>query len=1253
VDAAVAAGASRAAAPATPYKGLSPYDESDAPFFFGRKVWSEILADNLKAYRLTLLYGESGVGKSSVLRAGVARALREQGARNQADEGKPGLAVVVFSAWRQDVEAALVRALDEAGGDVSANGHGSSTEATLEAAIERCSARVGGRIFLILDQFEEYFLYHSAGEPGDDFAEALPRALARRDLRLSVLIAIREDAVARLDRFKGRIPSLFDNYLRIEHLDRASAREAIERPLERFRDTHPGGGPASIDPALVDAVLDEVEAGKLDVGPAGGARIGGSGGQVETPFLQLVLTRLWAEEQSAGSDTLRLATLERLGGAQGIVSSHLDAAMEALPPDERDIAAAAFRYLVTRSRTKIAHSVADLADWTEVPEERLTPVLEHLSGSGARILRPVAEGTYEIFHDVLADAVVTWRSAHAAGRRVIEQRRAAEAAGRRRRYRIGAGAAAVAFVAMALLLVVALVQYREAGRQSDKAAEQGREAQRQAGLAQSRNLAARADAAGSTNYELALLLARQAFEEADTDEAVTALRNAVQNTSARLPFQGDTRAVRTATYNSDGSRILTFGAGVVLWDAATRKPIAKLGKPRTSRAAPPGHFDVSFSGNGRRILSQEGARGLVVWDSATGDRIATTRLQSPAGRLKPNPDASLAVEETRGRDVRVWRVSTGRLVKVLSGPEAMPNVAFTEDGRRIVGTNYRGAVQVWRVNGSRRPALVERGSGPAYGTPTYVSSDGTVLYVRRRGRSRLISLATGRRIGGEIERASTNSGFASFSDDGRRLLTRGKKTVSVWDARTGRRLGTSPQTHDELSDIAMSKDGRTVALQFRDGSLRAWDVGADRSFAIRGAVGATFGSLSFDPGGRYLLVTGPPLAAEIWDVDAVRTSTVTLAARGTGKNGVFSAALSPRGDLVATPGAHGVARLWDARTGRLVKVLPAGGHDRGADVAQAFSPDGTMLVTAGGDGIARLWAVPSGRLVARMRAGRKPLTDAEFSPDGGLIATAGSDGRALLWRSGSSRPKASLEAGRRAVLSVAFSRDGTRLVTANRDSSAQVWETATGASVADLSPGRHPHVPRFSFVPHPGAQLSSDGSRVLLLGTDGAMRLWDTRGALLAERRGGGGELINSAVFGAGDRRVVTGSDDSRIHIFDGRTGRPLDTLRGSDQVTQVSLGRDGTSLLGAIADGRVVIWDADTGDQLAVFGRRSFTPAWSAAFMPGGRRILATFGDGTARIYTCITCGASPAELSQLAGRRVGRSLTPRERQKYLYEDG
>ena len=87
----------------TPYVGLVPYTEADAAFFFGREAEKRIITANLRAARLTLVYGASGVGKTSLLRAGVVHDLREQLARNSANgRGRAPFAIAVFRGWGDD-----------------------------------------------------------------------------------------------------------------------------------------------------------------------------------------------------------------------------------------------------------------------------------------------------------------------------------------------------------------------------------------------------------------------------------------------------------------------------------------------------------------------------------------------------------------------------------------------------------------------------------------------------------------------------------------------------------------------------------------------------------------------------------------------------------------------------------------------------------------------------------------------------------------------------------------------------------------------------------------------------------------------------------------------------------------------------------------------------------------------------------------------------------------------------------------------
>ena len=421
----------------SPYKGLVPFKDTelDALLFYGRERESEIIAANVLASRLTVLYGPSGVGKSSVLRAGVAHRLRRQARENVEEGGHPEFAVVVFDAWSDDPIGSLRSAVrDELAAQFGSALLDEGENESLADTLGRWTESLACDLLLVLDQAEEYFLYH-AEETG--FARELPELVTRDGLRVRVLLALRDDALAKLDRFKGRIPSLFANYLRLDHLDRSSARDAITKPVERYNEAT--GQSIEVEPALIEAVLDQTAAGKVDLGDAGRGLAAGESeeGRIEAPYLQLVLERVWEEEREVGSSHLRAATLDRLGGAEAIVRTHLHRAVEALSSDEKDLAADMFRHLVTPSGTKIAHGVGDLAEYASADEERLLPVLATLGRE--RIVRPVdgADGggaRYEIFHDVLGDAVLAWRRE----RELERERRTAER--RQRRLALFAGA---------------------------------------------------------------------------------------------------------------------------------------------------------------------------------------------------------------------------------------------------------------------------------------------------------------------------------------------------------------------------------------------------------------------------------------------------------------------------------------------------------------------------------------------------------------------------------------------------------------------------------------------------------------------------------------------------------------------------------------------------------------------------------------------------------------------------------------------
>ena len=419
--------------PSSPYVGLAPYTEQDVRFFFGREVDTEVITSNLRAAKLTLLYGGSGVGKSSLLNAGVAHHLRTISKSTAQRKGAPEFVIVIFRDWVKDPVRDLSKCVQETVGKVFPDLAAVSVPPTrdLSQMLATWQSLTRATLFIILDQFEEYFQRPEKSTGEGSFAFEFPRAIARTDTSVKFLISMRDDSLAKLDFFKASIPGLFDNRLQVKHLDKQAAENAIRKPIAKFNELYEET--FDIEDQLVEQVLKDVEVRNVKFSTEGQARTGGEAEQsIETPYLQLVMTGIWQKEKELNSKKLRLETLTReLGGSQRIVDTHLDDVVNALPLNQRDLAAKFMHFTVTRYGTKIAVDAATLAEWAELPgkELEINEVLEDLGTGPARIYRRVAlqpafvtETTtkavdfFEIYHDALIPSLLSWR------KRYVEER---------------------------------------------------------------------------------------------------------------------------------------------------------------------------------------------------------------------------------------------------------------------------------------------------------------------------------------------------------------------------------------------------------------------------------------------------------------------------------------------------------------------------------------------------------------------------------------------------------------------------------------------------------------------------------------------------------------------------------------------------------------------------------------------------------------------------------------------------------------
>jgi hypothetical protein len=452
----------------SPYIGLRPFTKSDRRYFFGRERDQRVIFSSLSASPLTVLYGPSGTGKSSVLHAGLIPMVRLHSRRT---------GVVYFNRWR---EAAF---LDELKGKCIAEGKHVARKKNfnvdaalpLPELIAELQRHLSRPMLIVLDQFEEYLLTYPESESDPSFESELASAVALGESGASFLIALREDSLSRLDRFRTRIPNLLGNTLRLEALNSAGADEAIREPLRVYRERHPTtSAPTEIEAALVTAVRDQVCLVHMtQLGEAagqGGPPVPARGDKIEAAILQLVMKTLWEEERNNASPILRLATLDRLGGAARIVETYFARVMERFSPPEWETCAAIFRFLVTPSGGKVAYQTSDLVEVAERPLADVDPVLKKLVECS--VLRKIdAPERYELLHDILAPAVIGWRN-----RQVQRQQLAREAveretrlaAERKSRLLRGAVVVALVFMGLAAFAITQWVRARNAAEQTKR-----------------------------------------------------------------------------------------------------------------------------------------------------------------------------------------------------------------------------------------------------------------------------------------------------------------------------------------------------------------------------------------------------------------------------------------------------------------------------------------------------------------------------------------------------------------------------------------------------------------------------------------------------------------------------------------------------------------------------------------------------------------------------------------------------------------
>jgi len=364
-----------------PYRFLDYFDTEDSDFFFGREQEISQLIDLIDQHRLTVLFGRSGIGKTSLIKAGVMARLL---GRHEEHLDDAGVWLPIYARCGDEpianIRQAAMQMAEEEGYNLD-EAVGSDEIADLLSAIATASSQ---RVVVFLDQAEELFV-KLGGPARNSSIEQLKQCLANGDERISLVLSIREDYLGELYELEDELPDIMENLYRLHKLDKQQAEQAIVQPAENFG--------LHVERKLVDQLVEDL------------AREG-----VEPVELQVVCDRLY-EQKSAGSDTITQRDYEKLGGAPKIFSEYLDYALSRLPILERRVARAILKQMAVSSELKAARSLERIAQ--EVGQN--TRLVERVTAKlvDFRLLRGLGKDkqrNYELIHEQLMQQVDEWMS---------------------------------------------------------------------------------------------------------------------------------------------------------------------------------------------------------------------------------------------------------------------------------------------------------------------------------------------------------------------------------------------------------------------------------------------------------------------------------------------------------------------------------------------------------------------------------------------------------------------------------------------------------------------------------------------------------------------------------------------------------------------------------------------------------------------------------------------------------------------------
>jgi WD40 repeat protein/tetratricopeptide (TPR) repeat protein len=1061
-------------------------------------------------YKLIVIHGMSGVGKSSLIWAGLVPELKQNpiGDRNALP-----VTLRYYTNWARELGNELAEELREMGieetvlsprldppqppflrgensvkvplkkGDLGGSpglkarprldppqppflrGEQEEQSYTVETIIERLKKNADRNLLtvLIFDQFEEFFFACTNLVERRPFYEFLKTCLNLPYVK--VVMSLREDYLHYLlecDRFANLDvinSNILDKNIRL-YLGDFSPERAKAVILELTERSQ-----FYLEPGLIDELVRDL-AGEL--------------GEIRPIELQVVGAQLQTEN---------ITTLEQyhqLGAnpKEKLVQRSLEEVIKDCGAENERAARLVLYLLTNENGTRPLKTRAELeADLKvlgfETEAEQLDLVLEILVGSGLVFLVPDSPANrYQLVHDYLVAFI---RQQQAPGL-------LAELAEAKEKQKLTEA------------------QLRQALREKEEALRKEQEERKRTEIAEIEALNSLSQALLPHDQLGALLASVKAGKKLHKSElpselntrTVGRLWQAVYSVQERNRFQGHSSAVKSVSFSPDGQ---TLASG-------SDNGIVKLwGKDGTEIQTFQGHSDEVWS---------------VAW--------------SPDGQIL----ASASLDST----VKLWR-KDGKVMQTLQGHSSwVIGVAWSPDGQILASASRDRTVKLWNKDGT----LLQTFQGhTGWVTAVAWSPDGQTLASVSRDRT----IKLWRKDGTEIQTFQGHGGevwSVAWSPDGQMVVSASHdRKVKLW-RKDGTLLQTFSGHSERVVGVAWSPSGQIIASASLDHTVKLWRKDGTVVRTFQGHSNSVY-SVSFSPDGQILASASRDRTVKLW---CLHETTIQILQGH--KGWVNSISFSPDGQMLASASRDCTVKLWH-KDGKMVRTLQ--GH-KGWVNSISFSPDGQMLASASRDRTVKLWRL-DGIVVQTFQGHSSSVYGVTWSPDSQILASASRDCTVKLWCLDSKEVK-TFQGHQGWVNSISFSCDGQILASASVDHTVKLWRL-DGTEIQTFY-GHSAGINSIAWSP--------DGQIIASASTDGTVKLWRLDGTEVQTFYGHSAG-VNSISFSPDGQMIASASTDGTVKLWR-LDGTEVQTFYGhSAGVRSVRFSPD-CQMIASASDDRTVI---------------------------------------------------------------------------------